>query len=186
MTIDQTAGTLDSLALARERTRSVLDRGWFAFVAWGAVVLASAPVQLLLADTAIVAYWIAAPIGAVIVTSRWFSKQARVDGIEPRYVKLYIATGAIIAVGCFVTGAMGEGGTLSAVGPPLILSAGLLVFAFLDRDFAVAASAALITIMTLIIWAIDPAEMTFWSALSEGTILLATGFWCRARAAAAL
>lgn len=185
MTLEQTAGTLDALDLARERTRSVLDRGWFAFVVWGVVVLVSAPVQLWLADAAIGAYWIVAAFGAAVVTSRWFIRQSVADGIEPRHRTLYIVVLFSIMIGCFATGAAGDGGTLTAVGPPLILSAGLLVLALVDRDPAVAVCASLITIGTLVIWAVGPVEMAFWSALSEGTILLAAGIWCRARAIAA-
>lgn len=185
MTLEQTAGTLDALDLARARTRSVLDRGWFAFIVWGVVVLVSAPVQLWLADAAIGGYWMVAAIGAAIVTSRWFIRQSVADGIEPRHRTFYIVVLFAIMIGCFATGAAGDGGTLTAVGPPLILSAGLLLLAYVDRDPAVVLCALLITAATLVIWGIEPAEMAFWSAFAEGTLLLATGVWCRARAIAA-
>jgi hypothetical protein len=184
MTLDQTAGTLDALDLARARTRSVLDRGWFAFVVWGVVVLVSAPVQLWFADPAIGGYWMVAAIGAAVITTRWFMAQSVADGIEPRHRTLYLVMLIAIMIGCFATGAAGGGGTLTAVGPPLVLSLGLLVLALVDRDPAVAFSATLIAAGTIAIWAIGPTEMPFWSALFEGTVLLATGIWCRARAIA--
>lgn len=123
---------LGEVERVRRRTRAEIGALWFPLVVFGALSLFSAPLN----EVELAIYWaVAAPIGVVLV-SFFYYRRERSLGVESRLLPTAVAIGVII-VGTAVTGSLG--GILgfemvSAVGPSLAVSAGLLMFARIEHS----------------------------------------------------
>jgi hypothetical protein len=101
---------------------------------FGSLTLGSTAVIVLAGAPALAIYWsVAAPLGAIF-TARYYHQREHALGLEARAAP-YMATAIGMMVGCFLAGALGDAlvsSVMAVVGPSLVVSAGYLVFAYLD------------------------------------------------------
>jgi hypothetical protein len=133
------------------QTRARLRDFWFPLAVFGALMLASAPLVATLGGEWLGPYWlVAGPLGGMIV-SRYYRRRSLRIGLEGPYAG-YVAVGIGIFVGCMVTGTLGGAfgiEALAVAGPPLVISAGLLAFGWLDRSAGEALVAVFLAVLTL-------------------------------------
>ena len=177
------AGTLDQLDEVKRRTRADLRVFWFPLVLFGGLTLVSAGVIVLFDDRALGVYWpLAGPLGG-IATSWYYHRHERSVGVE-RWAAPHVATAVLIVVGASLAGGVGsatDAPLLAAVGPYLVVAAGYLVFAWLERSTHVAAVAlalgGLAAVLGVAGFEAEAAALTL--ALLGGALLLGTGLWQR-------
>jgi hypothetical protein len=181
----ETADTLLSdIERLRRRTRTDLHPTWFPLVVFGTLSMASAAVAVRFGPTALGFFWaVAAPLGSVATGFYYWRRQDRVGLQAP--AAPYLVGAAGIVLGAFLTGGLGGAfgaPAVSALGPPLFVSAGYLLFARLARSRGLAAVAvvlALVTVATGV--ARIPSDRAAWTlALIYGAIFVATGLVFRA------
>ena len=181
---DQVAAeTLQQVEGARRRTRSDLTAFWFPLVLFGALTLVSAPVAVLSNAATLGAYWaVAGPVGGIATGWYYWRREQRL-GVEGPALP-YVATAVAVLVGALLAGGIGaaSGSELaSGAGPNLVVAAGLLVFAWLDRSAAVAALggglAGLVVVMAAA--GVDPEVLVIVLALAFGTPSVLIGLTSR-------
>lgn len=178
---------LDSLARVRRKTRLSISALWFPLVVFGALSLASALVSWRISAAALGAYWlVAAPVGS-LATSLFYRQRERRVGLEMPAGPTVLAV-AVIVVGAFGSGALGGvlgAETLSAVGPPLSVSAGYLLFARLERSRPLGAVAAALaaTAVGVAVAGTEPDDAATLLAVVYGLAFLLTGLAYRVRRA---
>lgn len=144
MQTQQAAETLEHAERLRHETRATLSAFSFTFLAFGALSLGSAPVAAVAGGGALAIYWaLAAPLG-ILAGERHSRRRERERGLEGWTIP-YLATGALIALGCFaaavLAGALASE-TAAVAAPTLVVAAGILILAWLDRSPPVAVFAA--------------------------------------------
>jgi hypothetical protein len=133
------------------------------------------------------AYWtVAGPLGGIAV-GLYYRNRERALGVESPSLP-YILTGLGIFVGAMTAGVAGDalGSDLAAAaGPSLVVSAGYLVFALLERSRLLGAVAVALGAEAAWLWAAggDPEWIALVLALTYGTAFVATGFvlWIQGR-----
>lgn len=154
---ESAAETLQEIERVRTKTRAKLRTFWFPLLVFGSLTVASTAVIVLAGAPAVGVYWaVAAPLGA-IVTRRYYQRRENALGLEGRGAP-YVATGIGMMVGCFLAGALGEelvSSVMAMVGPSLVVSAGYLVFAYLDGSFPLAGVAVALAAAALGLQATD-------------------------------
>lgn len=137
----------------RRRTRASLRALWFPCVLFGALALLSAGPSWRYGGPALGIYWaLAAPVG-IVITSGYYRRRERRVGLEAPVLPALVGV-AVIVVGCFGTGILGGMlgvPTLSAAGPPLAISSGYLIFAWLNRSPVVAATAIALATLDIVL-----------------------------------
>ena len=175
----QAAETLQHIEHLRRGTRATLASFWFPLVLFGVLTLASAVVAWRAWGPAVGAYWaVAGPLGGA-VTAAYHRRRERALGVEGPWVA-HALTGAGIVVGCFLAAGLGQAldsEATIAVAPALVVSAGYLVFACLDRSAMLAAVAAALAAAAAALAAtgLDPRQLAAIVALLYGATFLATG-----------
>lgn len=181
-----TAGeTLREVERLRHRTRTGLGAFWFPLVVFGALSLASAAVVSLDDGEALGVYWaIAGPLGA-IATGVYYYRRERTVGVE-RPAAPYLVTAAGIIVGSFVVAGLAS--TLgsdagAAATPSIVVSAGYLAFAWLERSPSLAAIAAALAALAIVLWAgrLGADSVATALALAYGATWVVTGAVYRLR-----
>jgi hypothetical protein len=163
----------------RRRSRARSSTMWFPLLVFGAASLVSAGVVLLYGGDALGPYWsVAGPVGGV-ATAVHAMRRGRSVGVETRWGP-YVAVGVMVLAGTLVLGAGGAmtgRPMVSAVGPPLVVSAGYLAFARLERSRLLGWLAiALAALAVLLPLAGAEAELTAAAlAVAYGTVFLTTG-----------
>ncbi len=158
---------------------------WFPLVLFGALFLLSAPVVWLAQGPSVGAYWaLAGPAGGVTV-GWYYQRRERGLGLEGPWVR-YMVTGVGIMVGCFAAVALGkalDSDMFVTVGPCLVVSAGYVVFALLDRSPALGVVAMALAATSLGVAATgwEPRDVGALLALVYGGTFLATGLVYRRR-----
>lgn len=152
----------------RERTRSSLPGMWFPLVLFGALSLASAAVSWRDGGAALGVYWlIAAPVGSIATTIFYRRAEHRI-GLEAPVLPTLVGV-AVILVGCFGAGMLGallDAPTLSAAGPPLAVSTGYLIFAWINRSAAIAVTAFVLAALDVALVATNATADTLATVLS--------------------
>jgi hypothetical protein len=170
--------TLGEVALVRARTRAALQALWFPSVLFGGLTLASAPIVFVWGGQALGWYWpFAAVIGAVL-TSRFFHAREQELGLASR-AGPYVVTFALLIVATMALGALGTG-QVRVVGPPLAVSVGNLVFAFLARSRWLAVVAITVAVVTLALGALGHPGTEWMIALVYGSAFVTAGLVARA------
>lgn len=126
---------LREVELLRRRTGSVARSFWFPLSLFGLLCVVAAPLCLL-SEVAVGIYWTFAGPAGTLVTARYFRKRESSLGVVVRR-QPYVLTACSIVVAAAAIGALGHG-TVRSAGPLLAVAAGYLVFARLDRSFALA------------------------------------------------
>ncbi len=175
----EAAELLDSVARVRRRTRLSMSALWFPLVVFGSLTLVSAVVSWQVSADALGAYWlVAAPVGSV-ATSLFYRRRERRVGLEMPARPAVLAV-AVILLGAFGSGALGGvlgAETLAAVGPPLSVSAGYLMFARLERSLPLGAVAVALAVTALGVVAAGttPEDATTVLAVVYGLAFVVTG-----------
>lgn len=181
--VREAADTLAEVALLQRRARTDLTSLWFPLTLFGALTLSGGVVALLAGAHALGSYWaVAGPLGG-IATGVHSWRRERELGLEGPALP-YVLTGAAILLGCFVTGGLGAASAryvVAAAGPPLVVAAGLLMFAWLERSrvLAVLASGLAAVCLGLVAAGLDAQAISVVAALVSGAGLLATGLLAR-------
>jgi hypothetical protein len=129
---EEAAGVLRQVESLQRQTRVLLRAFWFPLVVFGAITLASTPVQWLWAGGAVGIYWaLAGPLGGVGVGWYYRSRALRLGLSQP--VLPYVVTAIGILLGAFILPAFAAG-DLQQVISLFAVAAGYLAFAWLDRS----------------------------------------------------
>ena len=177
------ADTLRHVQRLRRRTRATLASVWFPLALFGALTLASAAVVWTAWGPAVGAYWAAAgPLGGA-GTAAYYRGRERALGLEGPWVPHAVTAVGIIA-GCFLAAGLGQAldsEATIAVAPALVVSAGYLAFAWLDRSPVLAAVATALAgaVAALSAASLEPRELATTVAVLYGATFLATGLACR-------
>ena len=178
------AETLDQVdRLRREahrRSRGSPDQLWLPFMLFGALVLATPVVEAMWGGRSVGIYWaVAGPLGAILCGWYYRLRERRV-GLEVPALP-YVLVSAGIVVGSMILGWVGgvSGSSLAWMGPLLIVSAGYVIFAWLDRSSALAllAIALAAVVIALYVSPLDDQTASVTAALTFGGVLLATGLF---------
>jgi hypothetical protein len=183
----QAQDIVDEVERLRNATRSQLAALWWPLFLFGILSLASAAVIAGLGTDALGAYWtVAGPLGGIAV-GLYYRNRERALGVESPSLP-YILTGLGIFVGAMTAGVAGDalGSDLAAAaGPSLVVSAGYLVFALLERSPLLGAVAVALGVEAAWLWAAggDPESIALVLASTYGTAFVATGFvlWIQGR-----
>jgi hypothetical protein len=168
----------------RAQTSSFLRSFWFPLVLFGTLSIVSAPIPLLWGGPALGVFWaIAGPMGALVV-GRYFRNRELATGLEGRQAP-YIATVAFIVIGSLLAGAIpGALGAerIAAVGPNLVVAAGLLAFAWLDRSRALAAFSVGLGGLAVWLWTspLEPEVAAGILGITSGVVFVTVGVVYRA------
>jgi hypothetical protein len=176
----ETADTLiTDVERLRRRTRTDLDATWFPLVVFGGLSIASSAVAARFGPAALGLFWaVAAPLGSLATGFYYWRRQKHVGLEAPPAPYLLAALG--IVLGAFITG--GVGGALgaqevSAFGPPLFVSAGYMIFAWLARSKGLAGVAIALALVTVVasVARIPPNQAAWGLSLIYGAVFVATG-----------
>ena len=178
--MDEARQTLHELRRIRRETRAALDSLWFPLVVFGALTLVSSVVFTVAGPQAFGGlYWPVAGVAGGAVTAWYYSRREGSIGVGAAAAP-HAATGAAILIG---TLGLGWGGALlglpivSAAGPSLVVAAGFLAFAYLERSAALAGIAVGLATMTLTLVAVglDASRLTAVGTATYGAAFLVTG-----------
>lgn len=177
------AQTLEQLEGLRARTRADLGSAWFPLVVFGLLTLASSPVRLLAGPEAFGMYWTVAGLAGGAVVGGYYAIGQRRKGIRapcgwPLLIAVVILAGTL-GLGWY-------GGTagrplLAAVGPPLVVAGGYLLFAWLSRDLLLIAVFLSLAGLTgaLLLGGVDPPRLTVALTIAYGGAFTLTGLGYR-------
>ncbi|MDQ3981371.1 MAG: hypothetical protein M3271_01675 [Actinomycetota bacterium] len=146
-------------------------------------MLTSSPLIAVFGAVALAPYWlIAGPVGAAAIR-RYYRRQAMDFGVEGPVLP-YALVGSAIFVGSMLTGSVGgalDADLVAVTGPPLVISAGLLAFAWLDRSAGEAVVVVALAVFTLLLVAsgMDLERVPIFVALVYGAVWLAAGLFYR-------
>jgi hypothetical protein len=181
----QVADTLMELKELRQRTRSRLDDYWFPLVVFGALSIASAPFSWLLDGAAMGLFWlVAAPAGSVAVSVHCRRRELSLGlGADARPYLLTASGIFVVAMAAVTLGGAFDREMLAAVGPPLAVSAGYLIFGHLVRSHVVTTLALGLAGMTILLELSDlsQAQAGSFGALVYGVCWLLLGVCTRLR-----
>ncbi len=171
---------LRQVEAVERRTRSLMQAFWFPLVVFGALTLASAPVQWATSGAAIAVFWaLAGPLGGAAVGWYYRSRELRVGlTVSPTP---YIITAVGILAGTFAL-PMFTTGDLQEVVSVFAVAAGYLVFAVLDRSRVLAGLAAFIAAVPVLVLQSGTDEPGAITAAVIGAVVLATGLVSRRQA----
>lgn len=171
--------SISELDRIRSQARSSASVMWFPLLLFGALSVASALVMARFGGSALGPYWaVAGPVGGVATGIAAARRGRRVGAEVP--AGPYVAVAALILVGASLAGwagdALGER-VVSAAGPPLVVSAGYLLFARIERSRPLAWTAAGLAALTVALLAtgIGPEPLAAILAMGYGAVFIATG-----------
>lgn len=184
MTAERPEILLQDVEQLRQRTRSHLHAIWFPLVVFGGLSMLSAAVAWRFGGAALGVFWLGAAPAGSLITGAFYRRRERRIGLEAPPAPYVIAAAGII-LGAFVTGGVGGAfgaASVSAIGPPLCVSAGYLVFARLARSpgLAVVAAALAALDLTLAAARMQPNRAAWVLALAYGVVFVLTGLTYRA------
>jgi len=175
----QPKAILDEVDRVRRGTRTALHGMWFPLVVFGSLTCLGAGVSWQLGGASLAVYWaVAAPVGSV-ATGIFYSREQRRVGIEMPSWHWMVGV-AVIIVGAFSTGTLGGmlgAEMVSAVGPPLSVSLGYLIFAWIERSPVLATIAVALATLTLAMAISEASPTTVATVLAAtyGLVFLVTG-----------
>jgi hypothetical protein len=176
---EQISQTLRAVELVRARTRSAVNALWFPSIVFGGLTMASAVVAFLWGGEALGWYWPPAALLGAGVTSWFFHVRERDMGLSSRATP-YLITAALMLVAAMGFGAFGTQ-AVQVVGPPLVVSAGCLVFAGLSRSRWLAAVAVGLAAVALVLgWLLRLPSAVWVVPLVYGSAFVIAGIRARA------
>lgn len=163
----------------RRSARSDLRAFWFPLVLFGFITLVSGAVVARAGSEALALYWPVLGTAGGVLTGWYYARREQVMGLKGPSAP-YIATAVAMMVGAMLAGLLGAqygSGLGGAVGPTMVVGAGYLAFARLERSTALAALAAVMLALAagVAAWGMDPEPATVVLALTTGTASLLTG-----------
>lgn len=185
MQADQASEALHLVDQLQRRTWATLHVVWFPLVMFGALFLLSAPVLWLAHGPAVGMYWALAGVAGGATVGRYYQRRERALGVEGPWVP-YAVSGVGIMVGCFAAVAVGkalDSELIVTIGPCIVVSAGYVVFALLDRSPVLGGVAVILAAASLGLGATgwEPRSVGASLAVLYGVTFLATGLAFRRR-----
>jgi len=133
----------------RSQTRNLLQAFWFPLVVFGALTLASAPVQWVWPGAAVGVYWaVAGLLGGTAVGLYYRSRELRL-GLTTSPTP-YVLTAVGLLLGAFLLPAVTTG-DLQEVVSTFAVAGGYLVFARIDRSRVLAVVAAVLLAVPVLV-----------------------------------
>jgi len=130
------AETLEELAELRRRSRRSLGQPWFPMVCFGIVTIFSAPLVAVAGTVVLLPLWIAAGVGGMVLTSRYYHRRGRFTGITARSGPVWaVAIGMFVV--CLLAGIVGGnvwGAAGGSVAPIVIVILGYTAMGWLQRN----------------------------------------------------
>jgi hypothetical protein len=182
MDAEQTRETLAFAEHARKRARDDMGRPWLPLVLLGSLSVASLSLTNS-ATTPTGLFWVfAGPLGAATIAIYAY-RRTRANGIETSPLA-YVAITAGLLILAFAAGKIAfafQVPGLGRIGPPLVVAAGYLVLAWIERNWMVAAVAIALITVTLVTAGLDLSSVQSNSILFAfyGLTLLVVGFSMR-------
>ncbi len=179
------AETLERVEDVRRRARSDLRAFWFPLVVFGSITLVSAPVVADAGGDALGLYWPVTGSAGGVLTGCYYGRREHQLGLMATPTA-YIATAVAILVGATLAGVLGSrwgAGLAGAVVPSMVVAAGYLVFARLERSTTLAGlSAVMLALAVGVAFSgMDSEPATIVLALTSGAASLLTGLAHRPR-----
>jgi hypothetical protein len=179
LTAAEAASLLEQVELRRERAHADLGASWFPLVLFGGLGVAAALLSLATAPVALAPFWlVAGPLGGVL-TARHYMRRERRLGIARAGLPYAAVAVTLIVAASFVGGA--GSGLVRELGPALVVAAGYLAFAWLERSLAVAAVALAIGGLAGVLAVARPPAVAELAMLGTGALMLASGLALRSR-----
>jgi hypothetical protein len=160
----------------RGRARKGLGGYWFPLMLFGSLALVAALTLELGAPERILALWIVAAPAGIIATSIYYGRRARRIGLSAPPMP-FILTSLGIAVGASLVGWLGRHTPIGYAGPLLIIGAGYLLFAWLQRSRLAGTFAAALVVVAVFLYLIHPAHGLSLSLAFLGLGSLLVGAW---------
>lgn len=188
MDVRTAAETLDDVDRLRHQTRRQSRGGaeqmWLPLVLFGTLVLLTPVIEALLGGRAVGIYWaVVGPSGAILCGWYYRQRELRVGLEVPPLPYLFVSAG--IVIGSLVLGWIGglTDSALAWVGPPLVVSAGYLIFAWLDRSpgLAVFATGLAALILALYVSPLDEETAGVAGTLAFGGVFVVSGLYFLSR-----
>jgi hypothetical protein len=171
--VEQLIGDVEN---QRSRARKALGGYWFPMVLFGGIALASVLTLELGAPERALALWIvAAPVG-IVATSIYYGRRTHRTGLGAPPLP-FILTGLGIAVGASLLGWLGHDTPVGYAGPLLVIGAGYLVFAWLQRSRLAGAFAVALIVAAASLYLIHPPHGLSLSLAFLGLGSLLVGAW---------
>lgn len=167
------ARTIDEIDALRRDTRRALRSFWFPLVLFGALTLVGGIACLMGDGGAIGIYWaVAGPAGGIATGVHYARREAATGVSRPAAPYVVVAVG--ILAGAFILPAL-TSGDLQEVVSNFAVAAGYLAFAWIERDWRIAAIAVLLAAVPLATLALVPGSACVVTAAVTGTVVLASG-----------
>lgn len=160
----------------RRRARKSLGGYWFPLVLFGSIALVAALSVELGAQERVLALWIVAAPAGIVATSIYYGRRAHRIGLSAPPVP-FILTGLGIAVGASLLGWLGRDTPIGYAGPMLVIGAGYLVFAWLQRSRLAGAFAVALVVAAVGLYLIHPPHGLSLSLAFLGLGSLLVGAW---------
>jgi hypothetical protein len=160
----------------RGRARKALGGYWLPLVLYGGLALVAALTLELGAPERILALWIVAAPAGIVATSIYYGRRAHRIGLSSPPVP-FILTGLGIAVGASLLGWLGRDSAIGYAGPMLVIGAGYLVFAWLQRSRLAGAFAVALVVAAVCFYLIHPPHGPSLSLAFLGLGSLLVGAW---------
>ena len=176
--------TLEAVAGLRQRARADVRALWFPLVLFGLLTLLSVLIGEATGNVSGLFWAAAGPAGAV-VTAIYYSRCWDQVGVSGAGAAFFL-TGVAILVGVFAFAALASAlgsQRAAALVPVLIVSAGYIVFAWLERSVFVAMIAVALCLVALALFAagVSAQELRLVLALVYGVVFVVSGLvYCRA------
>jgi hypothetical protein len=139
----------------RLRARKVVGAYWFPMVLFGCIALVAAITLELGAPERILALWIVAAPAGIVATSIYYGLRTHRIGLSAPALP-FILTGLGIAVGASFLGWLGRDSAIGYAGPILVIGAGYLVFAWLERSLLAGAFAVALVVAAICLFLFHP------------------------------
>lgn len=160
----------------RIRARKALSVYWFPLVVFGGIALFGALVTATAAPQAILALWIAAWPSGMVATALYYGRRAHRIGLSAPPLP-FIFTGLCLGLGAGLLGWIGRDSTLGSAGPLLVIGAGYLMFAWLQRSLLEGALALTLVGAAIFFFVFQPPHAGSLSLAFFGLASLVVGAW---------
>jgi hypothetical protein len=160
----------------RSRARKALGGYWFPLVLFGGIALVAALSLELGARERALALWIVAAPAGIVATSIYYGRRAHRIGLGAPLLP-FILTGLGIAVGASLLGWLGRGTSIGYAGPMLVIGAGYLVFARLQRSRLAGVFAFMLVVAAVSLYLFHPPHGLSLSLAFLGLGSLLVGAW---------
>ena len=160
----------------RGHARKALGVYWFPLVVFGGIALFGALVTATNAPLVLFALWIAAWPSGMVATAIYYARRAHSIGLSATPLP-FIVTGLCLGIGAGLLGWLGRDTTLRSAGPLLVIGAGYLVFAWLQRSLLAGALALTLVGAAIFFFAVRPPHAGSLSLAFFGLASLVVGAW---------